>query len=333
MPPAPDAPDPDATLSSGAPVVGVASAAAGQDSGAAWSRGGGRRVADRPLCVVRGGGDLATGVVWRLTRAGLPVIVTELADPLTVRRTVAVSEAVAAGSATVEGMSARLVSDGLEAVAVALSGDVAVLVSPGLPDLPVPVDVVVDARLAKRNIDTSTDDAPLVVALGPGFTAGADCHAVVETMRGHHLGRVLWEGSAAPNTGTPGVVAGRGVERVLRAPAAGRIRWAVAIGDIVEEGQVLGRVVDAEADRNRSDDADAGGSADVEAVGAEIRAPFASVVRGLIRDGATVAPPLKIGDVDPRSDTACDEISDKALAMGGGVLEAVLWWWSTAAPR
>ena len=204
-------------------------------------------------------------------------------------------------------MIGRRVDDLAAAADVVDAGTVPVLVSPGLPPsdevarhLGSAPDAVVDARLAKRNIDTTIDDAPLVVALGPGFTAGVDCHAVVETMRGHHLGRVLWQGSAAPNTGTPGTVGGRDVERVLRAPAEGTIRWRVAIGDIVGEGDLLGRIGDT-----------------------EIRAVFDGVVRGLILDGAQVAPPLKIGDVDPRVDTPCDEISDKALAIGGGVLEAL----------
>jgi xanthine dehydrogenase accessory factor len=258
------------------------------------------------LVVVRGGGDLATGVVWRLTRAGFPVVVSELAAPLTVRRTVAVSTAVTEGSVIVEGLEARRATTPDEAAALARSGVVGVVVSSGLPALGAPV--VVDARLAKRNLDTSLDDAGLVVALGPGFTAGVDCHAVVETMRGHHLGRVLTEGSAAPNTGTPGVVAGRGAERVLRSPVDGSVIWTVAIGDRVEAGHHLGTV---------------GGT------GAEvtITAPFEGVVRGLIHPGVAVRAGLKIGDVDPRCDpAACHEISDKALAVGGGVLEAVMHW-------
>jgi xanthine dehydrogenase accessory factor len=259
-------------------------------------------VAEPGLVVVRGGGDLATGVVWRLTRAGWPVLVTELAEPLTVRRTVALSTAVTDGVAEVEGMVGRRIGSAGEAAAVIGAGEVPVLVSPGLPSLH--RDVVVDARLAKRNLDTGRDDAALVVALGPGFTAGVDCHAVVETMRGHHLGRVFWQGSAAPNTGTPGNVGGRAAERVLRAPAAGAPAWSVAIGDAVREGQVLGAVG-----------------------GTELVAPFDGVVRGLIAPGRQVPAGTKVGDVDPRADAgACREISDKSLAVGGGVLEAVLTW-------
>lgn len=253
------------------------------------------------LCLIRGGGDLATGVAWRLSRAGLPVVVTELAEPLTVRRTVALSTAVTEGSVDVEGMVGRLARRPDEAVHIAFGGDIGVLVSQALPDLG--ADVVVDARLAKRNIDTSIDDARLVVALGPGFTAGADCDAVVETMRGQRLGRCIWDGAAAPDTGTPGAVGGKAAERVLRAPTDGTAHWKVAIGEVVDADQVLGEVD-----------------------GASLAAPFAGVVRGLIRDGTRVRTGLKIGDIDPRVDTDVHEISDKALAVGGGVLEAVMTW-------
>ncbi len=254
------------------------------------------------LCVLRGGGDLATGVAWRLTRAGWPVVACELPIPLTVRRTVAVSSAVLDGAIDVEGMRAALAADADAAIDLASTGVVAVLVSPELPALG--ADVVIDARLAKRNIDSSIDDAPLVIGLGPGFVADRDCHAVVETQRGPHLGRVLWSGSAAANTGTPGTIGGRGAERVLRAPGNGTVAWDVAIGDLVDEGQRLGRVGDV-----------------------PIGAPFTGIVRGLISERVTLTAGLKIGDVDPRLEpSACDEISDKALAIGGGVVEAVLTW-------
>ncbi len=243
------------------------------------------------FCVVRGGGDLATGVAWRLTRAGAAVVVTELPEPLTVRRTVALSTAVTDGAVDIEGMIGRL---------AATAEDAAHIARQGFAD---GAGVVVDARLAKRNIDTSIDDAPLVIGLGPGFTAGVDCHAVVETMRGPHLGRVLWHGSARPDTGTPGIVGGRGAERVVRAPVEGVVRWRRAIADVVDENDVLGTVGDT-----------------------PVHAPFAGLIRGLILDGREVTSGLKIGDVDPRVDpSACHEISDKALAIGGGVVEAMLW--------
>jgi xanthine dehydrogenase accessory factor len=161
---------------------------------------------------------------------------------------------------------------------------------------------VVDARLAKRNIDTTIEQAACVVGLGPGFTAGVDCHAVVETMRGHRLGRVIWTGSAAPNTGEPGVVGGASSQRVVRSPGPGPVAWSVAIGDLVEAGQRLGQVGDAAID-----------------------ATIGGVVRGLLAEGHSATPGTKVADIDPRGDSAaCFEISDKSLAVGGGVVEAVL---------
>lgn len=259
-------------------------------------------VAEPVLCLLRGGGDLATGIAWRLTRAGNPIVVCELPTPLTIRRTVAVSTAVIDGSVEVEGMRAELAPDVESALRLAEDGVVAVLVSPELP--PLAPDVVVDARIAKHNIDTTIEDAPLVIGVGPGFTAGTDCHAVVETMRGHRLGRLLWDGAAEPDSGTPGPIDGRSLERVIRSPGSGRAHWTAMIGDRVAEGQLLGDVG-----------------------GVSLHAPFGGVVRGLISEHATLRAGLKIGDIDPRGDpAACCEISDKALAIGGGVVEAVLTW-------
>ena len=258
------------------------------------------------LVIVRGGGDLATGVAFRLNRAGFPLIITELPQPLVVRRTVALATAVLEGLVTVESLQGLRTDSFDEAHKVAYTGAVPVLVAPELDpllsNLPTPVSTVVDARMAKRNIDTTMEQAPLVVALGPGFTAGVDCHAVVETMRGHRLGRVLWKGQALPNTGTPGIVAGKGRERVLRAPTDGVVTWGFQIGEMVKGEQILGTVD-----------------------GQEVRAPFDGVIRGLIAPGTEVPEGLKIGDVDARGDaSACYTISDKALAIGGGVLEAIL---------
>ena len=252
------------------------------------------------LVVLRGGGDLASGAAWRLKRAGFPLVVCELERPLTVRRSVAFSTAVHEGSVVVEGVRG-IRATLAEAAVLAGTETIPVVVSPDLP--PLPADVVVDARMAKRALGTTIEDAPLVVALGPGFTAGVDCHAVVETMRGPRLGRVLWSGSAAANTGTPGTIAGRGAERVLRAPASGEVHWLTRIGEIVVAGTVLGTVEQT-----------------------EVRAPFDGLVRGLVADGTPVHTGLKIGDVDPRADTDWRQLSDKALAVGGGVLEAVLTW-------
>ncbi len=262
------------------------------------------RALSEVLVVLRGGGDLATGAAWRLKRAGFGVLICELAAPLTVRRAVSFSSAVTDGSVTVEGIKAVRVRLN-EAAALVRSDLVPVVISPGLPAPggSLLADVVVDARMAKRVLDTTIGDAPLVVALGPGFAAGRDCHAVVETMRGPQLGRVIWTGSAAPNTGTPGVIGGHGAERVLRAPVPGTVRWLASIGDVVEAAALLGTVD-----------------------GAQVRAPFAGLVRGLVADQSAVTAGLKIGDVDPRADTDWRQISDKALAIGGGVLEAVLTW-------
>jgi len=256
------------------------------------------------LVVLRGGGDLATGVVHRLMNAGFAVIVLELEQPLVLRRTVSVASAVLEGRMTVDGIDAILVDSTDAAVQAAASGVAAVLISPELPIFGSPPSVLVDARVAKRNLDTSIDQAPLVIGLGPGLRAGHDCHAVVETMRGHRLGRVIWDGSAVDDTGIPGRVGGVGAQRVVRAPDAGVVNWTVEIGDMVDSGQSIG------------------------AVGkTEVTAPISGVVRGLIAPGHQAQSELKIGDIDPRGDrSACFEISDKARLVGSGVLEAVFTW-------
>ncbi len=257
------------------------------------------------LILLRGGGDLATGVAYRLHKAGFPLIVLELPDPLVVRRRVALATAVAEGQITVEDLRAVRVATADEALRLTPSGVIPVLVAPDLPAaLLHSSHALIDARMAKRNLGTTIDQAPLVIALGPGYTAGVDCHAVIETNRGHHLGRVLWHGAAEANTGTPGIVAGKGAERVLRAPSAGAVTWRKEIGDPVREGEVLGEVD-----------------------GQPVVAPFDGVARGLIAPGTAVPAGLKIGDVDPRGEVAtCFTISEKALAIGGGVVEAVLTW-------
>jgi xanthine dehydrogenase accessory factor len=259
--------------------------------------------ADR-LVLVRGGGDLASGVVVALRNAGFPVVVLELAAPLAVRRTVSFASAVTDGATTVEGVIARRVDDSGEALQVAGGGEVAVLVNEHVPPFPKPAAVVVDGRMAKRNIDTRIDQAPLVVALGPGFAAGVDCDAVIETKRGHRLGRVIWDGPAASDTGVPGTLGGASADRVIRAPADGIAGWSVGIGDAVKAGEQLGAV---------------GGDAVTAAIG--------GVVRGLIAPGHAVTTGMKIGDIDPRADRAtCFEISDKSRLVGAGVLQAVLTW-------
>jgi len=260
------------------------------------------------LCVVRGGGDLATGVVWRLRRSGVPVVVTELAHPRAIRRTVALSTAIDNGSVVVEGLEAvhALTTDDIAGISA--TGRIPVVIDPDLSKVRAasPISTVVDARLAKHVGDTTIDMADLVVALGPGFTAGHDCHAVIETHRGHRLGRVIWEGSAIADTGRPAPIGGHGDDRVLRATVEGTVSWSRSIGDIVNSGTELG-VISA-PDQVHS-----------------IAAPFTGVVRGAIADGFHVWTGLKIADIDPRCEpSACWEISDKALAIGGGVVEAVM---------
>jgi len=253
------------------------------------------------VVVFRGGGDIGTGAIWRLRRVGFPVVVLELERPLTIRRTVAFSTAVTEGAVTIEGIDGVRVTTTDEALEATTRGVVPVLVSPEIPDME--RSVVVDARLAKVNLDTALDDAPFVVALGPGFTAGVDCHAIVETMRGHDLGRVIWDGPATPNTGVPGVIGGASAERVLHAQTSGGLSWAVSFGDLVETGQEIGRI-----DHT------------------PIHSKIAGTVRGLLLPGP-VTEGLKIADVDPRFDPeAVGRISDKSLSVGGGVLEAILVW-------
>ncbi|MCP3998476.1 MAG: EF2563 family selenium-dependent molybdenum hydroxylase system protein [bacterium] len=256
------------------------------------------------LVVVRGGGDLATGAIYRLRHAGFPILALELEQPLAIRRTVAVASAVIEGRALIEDIDAMRIDDIEEALEVAKSGAIPVMVSPKLPQLPWEPSVVVDARLAKRNIDTTINDAPLVIGLGPGFSAGSDCHAVVETMRGHYLGRVIWDGEATPNTGEPGRIGGKSSERVVRAPTFGVLSWKVNIADLVATGDVLGDIN-----------------------GVPIRSRIGGVVRGLLAPGYEVEWNWKLADIDPRADaSACFEISDKALSIGGGTVEAVLSW-------
>lgn len=266
---------------------------------------------DFPLVLIRGAGDLASGVAIRLHRSGFPVVMTEIEHPLAVRRTVAFAQAVFDGVCRVEEVTGRRCRME-EAWTVVTHHEIAVVVDPQgetLRRLRPPV--VVDAIMAKRNMGTSLGDAPLVIALGPGFTAGIDCHAVIETERGHNLGRVLWRGSAAPDTGEPGELPGIGrrASRVLRAPAAGHVLGRCAIGDRVAEGAELA-VLQGEQGESHP-----------------ILAPFAGVLRGLIHPSVRVEAGMKIGDLDPRADVSyCFTVSDKSLAIGGGALEAILTW-------
>lgn len=255
------------------------------------------------LVLVRGAGDLATGVAVRLHRCGFGVVMTELPEPLAVRRAVAFSEAVYEGETQVEGIRACRVDD-VAAARTALSrGVIPVLVDPQAACRhALRPAVLVDAILAKRNSGTTIGDAPLVIGLGPGFTAGVDCHVVIETNRGERLGRAIYQGSAEPDTGEPGDVGGKTTERVLRAPATGIFEARAAIGQQVSAGQIVALVGDQ-----------------------PVRASIAGRLRGLLRSGACVSAGTKLGDIDPRGAKAhTDLISDKALAIAGGVLEAIL---------
>jgi len=260
----------------------------------------------RCLVVVKGGGDLATGVAYRLFRSGFPVAITELAQPTVVRRTVAFAQAVFDGETVVEGVAARRIDTPAEVWPTLREGKLPVIVDPQARIIgELRPTVMVDAIMAKRNTATRLSDAPIVIALGPGFVAGVDAHAVIETNRGHHLGRVLWSGEAEPNTGIPGPIGGYTVERVLRAPTAGIFTAARKIGDRVAQGDVVAWV-------------------DEQPVVAEVT----GVLRGLLQEGLPVAQGMKVGDIDPRAEVGhCFTISDKALAIGGGVLEAVLTLW------
>jgi xanthine dehydrogenase accessory factor len=255
------------------------------------------------LILIKGAGDLASGVAYRLKRSGFPVIMTELPTPSLVRRTVCYGEAVYSGAVTVEGITARRVESPAEARRLAGTGLIPVLVDPeaqGVAQLH--PQVLIDAIIAKVNTGTRLTEAPLVIALGPGFTAGRDCHVVIETNRGHNLGRVIYEGQAEADTKTPGPVKGYTADRVLRAPSSGHVQSRFNIGDRVKQGQAIATV-------NSQ----------------EIYAPFEGVLRGLIHPQVRVSPGFKIGDLDPRGKVEhCFTISDKSLAIGGGVLEAVL---------
>lgn len=260
------------------------------------------------LIIVRGGGDLATGTIYKLKKSGFPVLILEAANPSAIRRNVAFCEAVYQGSHTVEDMTCYLAESLHQAEALLMEGKLAVLVDPmgeavaGLKPM-----AVVDAILAKKNLGTNRAMAPITVALGPGFTAGQDVDAVIETKRGHDLGRVLWNGSAAPNTGIPGIIGGFGKERVIHCPAEGILRNVKKITDTVAKGDTIA-VVETQ-----------NGPVPVEAT-------LDGILRGLIRDGYPVKVGFKMADIDPRAEeyNNCFTISDKARCIAGGVLEAIL---------
>jgi len=255
------------------------------------------------LTVIKGAGDLASGTALRLWRCGIKIVMTELIQPTAIRRAVCFSEAVRLGRTVVEGIAADRASSAAEALEILKNGRIPVLADPAADCIrELRPDVVVDAILAKRNTGTRIGDAPCVIGVGPGFTAGLDCHAVVETKRGHWLGRVLLEGSAAPDTGIPGNVGGYTKERVLRTPRAGVFHPLLDIGARVEAGDIAAAVD-----------------------GEPVVCGIGGILRGILPDGYTVPEGMKCGDVDPRCErNHCYTVSDKALAVGGGVLEAIL---------
>lgn len=258
------------------------------------------------IVLIRGGGDLASGVALRLHRAGFQVAISELAKPLAVRRMVSYAEAIYTGEMTVEGVTAKKVSDPsdtLRILQVFAKGIIPVLIDPQGDAIQfIHPTVVVDARMLKKRIELDARRVALLIGLGPGFEANVNCHAVIETNRGYNLGRVYWQGTVEENTGIPDNIDRYLAERVLRAPADGVIEALAQIGDYLEAGQSVASVN-----------------------GQVVEAPFKGVLRGLIHEGLEVQTGLKIGDIDPRNDPKfCTLVSDKSLAIGGAVLEAIL---------
>ena len=258
--------------------------------------------------IVRGAGDIATGSIARLFRAGFRPIVLDIAKPSAIRRTVAFCDAIYEGRVTIEGITARLAHSLSDAIKIAADNEVPLLIDEeGRAIAEYKPDALIDAILAKRNLGTSRDMAPLTIALGPGFEAGVDCRYVIETMRGHNLGRVIEQGSAMANTGTPGVIAGYGKERVIHAPASGVIENINKIGDVVQQGEIIAYINDGAGEK------------------ISVPASISGLLRGIIRDGYEVGKGLKIADIDPRLEEHdnCFTISDKARAIGGSVLELI----------
>lgn len=255
------------------------------------------------LVVIKGAGDLASGIAVRLHRSHFDIVMTELPVPLAVRRTVAFSEAIRLGSTTVEGIKAKR-AENIDKVRECLANGII----PVVPDPEANIikeldpEVIVDAIMAKYNTGTHMDDAPLVIAIGPGFTAGVDCDVVVETKRGHTLGRVIRHGSAIPNTGVPGLIGGETLNRLIKAPADGVFHPEKKIGDIVKRGERVANVD-----------------------GVIVLSLTDGLIRGMLQDGVPVTKGLKCGDIDPRGRTVdYMTVSDKATAIGGGVLEAIM---------
>jgi xanthine dehydrogenase accessory factor len=259
-------------------------------------------VASNADILIRGAGDLASGVALRLHRAKYRIVITEVAQPLAVRRAVSFSEAVYKGSWEIEDVVAEKVDEVGNILEVIHAGRIPIVVDPDANIRhTLNLAALIDGRMLKHPSELALDAAPFIIGMGPGFAVGIDCHAVVETKRGHYLGRVYWEGSAQENTGIPDPVAGYDVQRVIRAPVDGVLTEGLPIGAVVELGDPIVRVGDK-----------------------PVTASFRGALRGLLHDGVSVTRGLKIGDLDPRAERAyCFQVSDKAFAVGGGVLEAL----------
>ncbi|MBN1070096.1 EF2563 family selenium-dependent molybdenum hydroxylase system protein [Clostridium botulinum] len=256
------------------------------------------------MIVIKGAGDLATGVATRLKKCGFNIVMTEISQPTTVRRTVAFSQVVYDEKVEVEGITAVLASNKEDINKIVEEGNVAVLVDEKAKIIDeIKPEIIIDAIIAKKNLGTKIDDANIVIALGPGFTAGIDCHCVIETKRGHYLGKAIYKGSAIPNTGVPGEVGGFSKERIIRATTDGKILPVSKIGDYVKKGDIVAYVNET-----------------------PVLTKLDGIVRGMLQKDVSVFKGMKSGDIDPRCEkNHCFTISDKARSIGGGVLEAILY--------
>ena len=256
------------------------------------------------MVLIKGAGDLATGIAYRLKKSGFDIVMTEIHKPTTVRRTVAFSQAVFDNEIAIEGIKGVKVNNINEIYEEIREGNIPIIIDEKAEIIKeLRPDVVVDAIIAKKNLGTSIEDAPIVIGVGPGFEAKVDCHLVVETKRGHYLGKVIEEGSAIPNTGVPGNIGGYTKERIIRASSNGKIKPVVAIGDFVKKGDIVAYID-----------------------GVEVLAEIDGIVRGMLQEGIEVFKGMKSGDIDPRCEKDhCFTISDKARSIGGGVLEAIMY--------
>lgn len=256
------------------------------------------------IILIKGAGDLATGIAYRLKKSGFDIVMTEINKPTTVRRTVAFSQAVFDNEIVIEGIKGVKVNNINEIYEKIKEGNIPIIIDENAEVIKeLKPDVVVDAIISKKNLGTSIEDAPIVIGVGPGFEAKVDCHLVVETKRGHYLGKVIEEGSAIPNTGVPGDIGGYTKERIIRASSNGKINPVVEIGDFVKKGDVVAYID-----------------------GVEVLAEIDGIVRGMLQEGIEVFKGMKSGDIDPRCEKDhCFTISDKARSIGGGVLEAIMY--------